>query len=185
MRGVPMVSSEGRRFEPDGALGRLGRLLPPLPLFLLQPLLALVARRIAQRHPELLERLGPHRRTRFLIDPTDMPFVLELKPDPDDLVLRAWRRSEAPAHEARIAATFLDFLHLIDSGRDGDALFFSRDLDISGNTEAVVTLRNAIDNVEGSIPAAVADLFGPPGRLALALLRRATAERAPGAAASP
>jgi predicted lipid carrier protein YhbT len=51
-------------------------------------------------------------------------------------------------------------------------MLFSRGLVISGDTEAVVTLRNALDDVEGSIAARVADLLGPPGRAALALLRR-------------
>jgi predicted lipid carrier protein YhbT len=56
-------------------------------------------------------------------------------------------------------------------------MFFSRDLDISGNTEAVVSLRNAIDNFDGSIAASVADLFGPPGRATLYLLRRMASPR--------
>lgn len=150
----------------------LARFLPPPPLFLLQPLLARIVRRVAERHPELIERLGPHRRARFLIDPTDMPFLLLLAPDPERLSFTALSRGERPAHDARIAARFLDLLRLIDCGEDGDAMFFSRDLDISGDTEAVVTLRNAIDDVDGSIAATVADLFGPPGRAVLALLRR-------------
>jgi predicted lipid carrier protein YhbT len=142
-----------------------------LPLFLLQPVLRRIVRRIAERYPELLDRLGPHRATGFVIDPTDAPFVLYLKPDPADLVLRACSRAEAPEHEARIAARLFDLVALIDGGGDGDAMFFSRDLEISGNTEAVVSLRNAIDNVEGSIAGAVAEMFGLPGRAALAVLR--------------
>jgi len=65
------------------------------------------------------------------------------------------------------------WLQLVDADADGDALFFSRDLVISGNTEAVVTLRNALDDVDGSIAEDVADMFGPPGRFALGYLRRA------------
>ena len=40
------------------------------------------------------------------------------------------------------------------------------------NTEAVVSLRNALDDIEGSIAQDVADAFGPPGRIALDILRR-------------
>ena len=180
-----MVSTEGEHLRAAGRPGGLARLLPPPPLFLLQPLLSHIVRRIAERCPELLARLGPHRGTRFLIDPVDLPFLLLLKPDPADLVLRAHDRAEPPHHEARIAASFLDLLRLIDSGSDGDAMFFSRDLDISGNTEAVVSLRNAIDDVDGSIALQVAGLFGPPGRFALAMLRRLSDARAARGRGSP
>ncbi len=67
---------------------------------------------------------------------------------------------------------FFDLLNLVDCGEDGDAMFFSRGLDISGDIDAVVTLRNALDNVDGSIAESVADMFGPPGRFALDALRR-------------
>jgi predicted lipid carrier protein YhbT len=165
---------QARTIEPAAGLTRL---LPPPPLFLLQPLLTRIVHRIAGQYPELLERLGRHCGTRFLIDPTNMPFMLLLEPNPSNLVLRACHRTELPPHDARIAATFLDLLRLIDCGRDGDAMFFSRELDITGNTEAVVSLRNAIDNVDGSIAATVAEMFGPPGRAVLALLRRAATWR--------
>ena len=63
-------------------------------------------------------------------------------------------------------------LELIDSEEDGDAAFFSRDLEVSGDTEAVVRLRNALDDMDGSIAEEAAALFGPPGRAILARLRR-------------
>lgn len=154
------------------AAGRFG-LLPPLPLFLLQPLLARIARRIAADNPSLFRRLGAHCATRYVIAPGGLPFVLLLRPDPADPTLRAFPLGAEPPHDARIAGRFLDLLDLIDGERDGDALFFSRGLDVTGDTEAAVSLRNALDDVEGSIAQKVADMFGPPGRLALAVLRRA------------
>lgn len=150
----------------------LGRLLPPPPLFLLQPVLALVVRRVARLHPALFDRLGPHRSARFVIDAHGLPFVLLLVPDPENLQFRAIARAREPQSDARISGGFYDLLGLVDGDADGDALFFSRDLDITGNTEAVVCLRNALDDVEGSIAEDVAALFGPPGRAALAALRR-------------
>ena len=50
---------------------------------------------------------------------------------------------------------------MIDGALDGDALFFSRDLQVSGDTEAVVVLRNALDDVEGSALDSVIAAFGP------------------------
>ncbi|RYH12418.1 sterol-binding protein [Tropicimonas sp. IMCC6043] len=139
----------------------------PVPLLPLQPLLYRIVRRVAREHPELFERLGKHQRTDFVIDLTDMPFALHLRPYPPSLILRAVRRDRLPRHKASIAGDFATLLGLLDAEVDGDAIFFSRDLVIGGDTEAVVTLRNALDDVEGSIADTVASMFGPAGRLAL------------------
>ena len=63
---------------------------------------------------------------------------------------------------------------MIDGSLDGDALFFSRDLRVSGDTEAVVALRNALDDFEGSALDSVVGSFGPlsaPAAMALSGLR--------------
>jgi predicted lipid carrier protein YhbT len=148
------------------------RLLRGLALLPLQPILARIVRRIASRYPEVLDRLGPHKQTRFVIDPVDLPFALYLRPDPDALDLRAIPRGDMPEHDAKIAGKVFRLLRLIDCDEDGDAMFFSRDLDVTGDIEAVVTLRNALDDVDGSIAGTVAGMFGPPGEAALAALRR-------------
>ena len=66
--------------------------------------------------------------------------MLVLTPLPERPLLTAHRRSERPAHVAAIAGTFFNLLDMIDGTLDGDALFFSRDLQVSGDTEAVVAL---------------------------------------------
>jgi predicted lipid carrier protein YhbT len=137
-----------------------------------QPILSRVVRRIAARHPSLFARLGPHQGTDFLIDPVDLPFALHLRPDPGALLFRAVPRDAVPQAGAVIRGRFL-LLELVDSEEDGDAAFFSRDLEVTGDTEAVVRLRNALDDVDGSIAEETAAMFGPPGRAVLARLRRA------------
>jgi len=84
--------------------------------------------------------------------------------------LTAQRRHEQPAHVATIAGTFFNLLDMIDGALDGDALFFSRDLKVSGDTEAVVALRNALDDFEGSALDSVVASFGPLSRPAGAAL---------------
>ena len=144
---------------------------PPSPLSALQPLLQHVINRIAEDNPGMFGRLGPHYKALFVIDPVNLPFVLLLRPDPDDLMLVARSRQDIPEHDASISGSFLDLLMLVDGEVDGDALFFARDLTITGNTEAVVCLRNALDDIEGSIAASVADIFGPAGRATLRVFR--------------
>jgi predicted lipid carrier protein YhbT len=139
---------------------------------MVQPILSRVVRRVAERHPTLFARLGPHQATDFLIDPVEMPFALHLRPDPDALVLRAVPRDALPVAGAVIRGRFMLLLELVDSEEDGDAAFFSRDLEVTGDTEAVVRLRNALDDMDGSIVEDTAEMFGPPGRAILARLRR-------------
>jgi predicted lipid carrier protein YhbT len=149
-------------------------LLTPVPLALLQPILNRIATHVAQSRPELFDRLGPHAGKRFLIDPIDLPFVLVLTPEPHLPHLTAHRRHERIAHDAAIAGTFFNLLDMIDGSLDGDAMFFARDLRVSGDTEAVVALRNALDDFEGSALDSVIASFGMlsgPATIALSGLR--------------
>jgi len=151
-----------------------GLLLAPVPLALLQPIFNRIATHVAEERPELFNRLGEHAGKRFLIDPTDLPFVLLLTPEPERPQLTAHRRSERPAHDAGIAGSFFNLLDLIDGSLDGDALFFSRDLRVSGDTGAVVALRNALDDFDGSALDSLVSSFGPlsvPAALALSTVR--------------
>lgn len=150
----------------------LRHVLAPLPLPLLQPFLKRVVRSAAQKRPQLFSRLGAHRNKIFLIDPVNMPFVFLLSPDCDNPRLWAKRRMDNIPHDARIAGTFLTLLGMIDGRLDGDALFFTRDLQIEGDTEAVICLRNALDDLEDNIMDDIAGVFGTVGRTGLSIIRR-------------
>ncbi len=122
-----------------------------------------LAASLARRHPALFERLGDQTAKSFMIDPTDMPFVFLLAPRPEAPLLVAARREAASAWDARIAGSLAALLGLVHGAYDGDALFFSRDLVIEGDTAAVLALRNAVDNEELDL---VAEGFAPVGPLA-------------------
>jgi predicted lipid carrier protein YhbT len=162
-----MTTLASRRPPPplSGAIARLA-------CAALQPVLSRIVRRVASRHPSLFQRLGPHRGTDFLIDPVELPFSLHLRPDPAAPLLRAVPRDAAPQAGAVIRGRFLLLLELVDAEQDGDAAFFARDLEVTGDTEAVVRLRNALDDIDGSLAEETAAMFGPPGRAILARLRR-------------
>lgn len=157
----------------------LPRIAAAMAAAVVQPVLYLAVRRVAQRHPALFDRLGAHRHSDYVIDPVELPFALHLRPDPDALLFRAVPRDRMPQATALIEGRFMLLLKLLDSDEDGDSAFFSRDLQITGNTEAVVRLRNALDDMEGSVADEVAALFGPPGRAILARLRQRNATPAP------
>jgi len=163
--------STGIRTAPRTPLPGSG-MVTRLACAMVQPVLSRIVQRIATRHPSLFARLGPHQGTDFLIDPVELPFALHLRPDPKALVFRAVPRDGPLQAGAVIRGRFLLLLELIDSEEDGDAAFFARDLEVTGDTEAVVRLRNALDDVDGSIAEEAAAMFGAPGRLILARLRR-------------
>jgi predicted lipid carrier protein YhbT len=119
----------------------------PLPLMPLQPLLALLVQRIKQHHPGIFERLDCHAEKQFGIDPTDLPFAFVL--EPQRLRPRLFAVRKLPTDlDVRIGGSFACLTGLIDGDLDGDALFFSRDVVIEGDIEAVLALRNAIDDAQ-------------------------------------
>lgn len=146
-------------------------LLRPLPLIILQPILQRLIDHLTQERSDLFERLGAQKNKTYLIDPLNLPFVFLLYPDPTRPKLFACRREHLPKYDARIAATFLTLVNMIDGRLDGDALFFNRDLLIEGDVEAIVVLRNALDDLNGSIVDNLAGHFGLPARAALSTLR--------------
>ncbi len=145
------------------------------PLWPLSLVGARLTTRLAERHPALFSRLGEQAMKVFLIDPTDLPLVFVLKPRPARPSLFAVRRDEAVVWNARIAGPLAALIGLVHGAYDGDALFFSRDLSIEGDTEAVVALRNAIDNEELDLVREATALFGPLERLAAAPAQRLAA----------
>jgi len=153
-------------------IATIGKLMRPLPLFPLQALLARIVSGVAGKRPELFPRLGPHTRTRFLIDVNELPFLLLLTPDPAAPRLCACQRSVAPAAGVRIRGAFMDLFKVLDGRGDSDALFFNREIEVTGDTEAAVCLRNALDDLEGSAAEDVAEAAGPFAPLFRAALNR-------------
>ena len=96
-----------------------------------------------------------------------------------DAVERAQAAGRLPSGDPKACAETL--LDMIDGSLDGDAMFFSRDLKVTGDTEAVVALRNALDDFEGSALDSVIGSFGllaAPASLALSGLRAARRDKA-------
>lgn len=158
------------------------QLLRAVPLVIIQAPLERMVGAVARRHPSLFARLGGHAATTFLIDPTDLPFAFRLWPRPDAPRIEVVRRPlPASSWDARIAGPLAALLGMVHGRLDGDALFFSRDLVIEGDTEAILALRNAIDDAELDLVAEAAAALGPlasvlerPARLVLPAVERLT-----------
>ena len=149
---------------------RLLRRLPLLPLAVTSQRLV---ENLARRHPSLFIRLGDQARKVFLIEPTDIPVSFRLVPLQERPILDVQRHACATNWDARIAGPFAALIGLVHGAFDGDALFFSRDIVIEGDTEAVLALRYAIDDAEIDLVAEIAALFlDPPDPVLERPLRR-------------
>lgn len=170
-------------FAGDTGFSRTIPQMPPLLASLLRRaptapaafLLSAAARRVAGRHPGLMVRLGDYRHSRFALTASDVPltFLMDLSRDPIAISVHA----TPPAADARISGKLAALVGLVHGVWDGDALFFSRDLTIEGDTSAALALRNAIDDAELDLGAEAAHLAGPlasPARRLIDLAQRLT-----------
>lgn len=150
-----------------------------LPLFPLEISLRRLMLNALAARPGIMSRLGIHASRTFAIDPTDCPFTFILSFPKGKPSLRLVPSLASERYDARIAAPLIVLVGMLDGTYDGDALFFSRDLVIDGDTEAVLALRNAIEDAEldpatvAGMPAGLKRPFNDGVDVALGRLRRA------------
>lgn len=137
------------------------RLLPLQPL---QMLITALLGAVIRQHPHIFDRLGDHVGKRFGIDPTDLPLAFILEPCAGASRISVLRILPVDGINARIAGPLVGLVGLANGVFDGDALFFSRDISIEGDVEAIVALRNAMDDAGVDLVGDVANCLGGIGR---------------------
>lgn len=137
-------------FKPERGLfpPALQKALGILPVPPLSSALTRAVRNLAHRRPDLFERLGIYKRRHFIIDPIDLPHVFRLIPNGEHATVEMFKRKDAPEGAARISGPLIILLGLVDGTYDGDAVFFTRDLVIEGDTDAVLALRNTMEEAD-------------------------------------
>lgn len=175
---APNVSDErARRFETGLSRAGLG-LVPKLGRRTSDALLARLLGLLAERHPRAFDALREMPDARVLIEPVDAPVALLMRVG-HDLSLHALPRGADGVGEATdamadavIRGPYARLLDLLEGRIDGDALFFRRELSISGDTALILALRNTLDGEEEmDLVADAASIAGPLAR-ALPVLRR-------------
>ncbi|MCM5556482.1 SCP2 domain-containing protein [Pleomorphomonas sp. JP5] len=145
-----------------GELPRLLRILAAPAGFLpLGPALTLAVRRFAHRKPAVFDRLGEYGKCSFLIEPSDLDFSFLMVPDGVRAEVKCMRGRTSQPADVTVRAPLLVLLGLLDGTLDGDAMFFNRAISVSGRTDALVALRNAIEDAELT----PADFVGATGGL--------------------
>ena len=150
-----------------------GMAAAPLPPAAFQPLVGRAFRAAWRRHPEIFERLEALGDRSLLIEPLDLPFCFLLRANERPPVLDVRRAGQVEERDvaATIRGPLLRLLELAEGRADGDALFFSRDIAVAGETEVVVALRNALDGAELDILEVLCLACGPLAPLARRLAR--------------
>jgi predicted lipid carrier protein YhbT len=135
-----------------------------------------------RHHPQLFAVLAQCRQTRVLVELTDPPRRFLLQYGGGAPTLRVVDDQADVAADAELKGGLEAMVALLEARVDGDALFFTRELTVSGDTAAVVTLRNILDRETISVLDEASSLFGPLRRMARAAVldweRRATRLRA-------
>ncbi len=130
-----------------------------IPVFMIERAARLAFTRVMKAHPGLFERLGDYRQKRYGFVPDDLPigFLVE----PSRLSLTVVRKPKRPEADAAVEGPLFLLLALLEGRCDADALFFSRDLTVTGDMEAMLALRNALDDSNIDLPKDLGQASGP------------------------
>jgi O2-independent ubiquinone biosynthesis accessory factor UbiT len=138
------------------------RILPPA---LLSRMIDALMNGMRQRHPRLFRNLEQFEPAILHIEPTDTQrrFALAFGGGPASLQLIS---SEPALPNARIRGRLEMLLNLLEGRIDGDRLFFSRDIQVTGDTSIIVALRNTLDRENIDLLEDATSLCGPFAGLA-------------------
>lgn len=119
-------------------------ILKPIPVPMVQLVAQSAFARVLARHPRIYDRLGQYADRTYCFAPTDLPFEFAVCPRSGKV--RTGRPGRLWRTDVRIAGPLVLLLALAEGRVDGDAEFFGRQLSIDGDMEAVLALRNALEN---------------------------------------
>jgi predicted lipid carrier protein YhbT len=164
--------------EPEFPILLTGQSLTWLPAPLLSRATALLLRRMCHANPRLLRNLTAEKPSAVLIEPTDLPHRFVLRYGGAPPVLQVVQGAPGPV-DAGVKGPLKALIAMLEGRLDGDALFFTRAIVVTGDSEKVVTLRNLVDREGLDVIAVATGSFGPFERLVrggiYAMERRLTA----------
>ena len=149
-----------------------------MPAGLLQGMIDILLQSMRRRHPSLFRDLARLDSAIIRIEPADLPhqFVLKYGQGPATLTVTG---PQDHSGDTRVRGKLGALLSLLEGQTDSDKLFFSREIEITGDTSVIVTLRNTLDREEINLLDDMAALCGPlaaPARVVAGFVG-ATAQR--------
>jgi putative protease len=132
-----------------------------------QPIVAALVRRLTRtlprRQPALARRMAELDGKRLLIVPDELSYAFLISFPGGEVRIELVDPATPPETEAQMRGPLRLFYDLVRGGRDGDALFFSRELSVNGDMAVAVTLRNAMDGAGVDLFAEFLNMPGPLG----------------------
>lgn len=123
-------------------------------------MITVLMNKMRARHPRLFDNLERLAATTILVEVIDLPhrFVLRYGQGPASLALAGAAEVQA---DAKVRGDLETLISLLEGRIDSDTLFFTRDLEITGDTSVVVGLRNTLDREEINLLDDIAAFGGP------------------------
>lgn len=146
-----------------------------LPLPLTEAVANLAYQRVLSHHPSLFERLDIYRERRFGFIATDLPLAFVARPT--DGRINVHRKPLKDRVDVSVEAPFGILLDLLQGKADGDALFFSRDIQVEGDMEALLALRNSLDDARVDLVDDVLGKGSPLGPMIRSVMRHLSGEQ--------
>ena len=138
---------------------------------MLGPTLTFAMEVMERRHPDLVKRLTKMEAATLLVAVDDLPYDFRLTFGGTKPRLEVATEGDTPA-TATVKGKLAALLAMVEGNIDGDSLFFSRALFMSGDTTAVLTLRHALDNEDIDLKQDFLSPFGPFAQPLSKLLER-------------
>ncbi|WP_298282318.1 SCP2 domain-containing protein [Acidocella sp.] len=140
--------------------GVLNLLPPPV----LAPLVKRLNHVMRRRHPDLVASFAALDPAVMHVSPTGLRHRFALAFGGGRLEIRLLPSGDDSVAQASIKGELAVLIDLLEGRYDGDAMFFSRELQITGDTAVIVAVRNTLDREELDLRGEVAALFGPLAR---------------------
>ena len=147
--------------HPSRPSGPLAAALSLVPAPVLARMVTLLMRAMRRRHPRLVNAFGRLDPGVMHVAPTDLPHRFAMTFGGGRLDVRVLRAANPPPPDAAIRGKLAALIDLLEGRIDGDSMFFSRDIAITGSTAVVVAVRNTLDREEIVLRDEIAALFGP------------------------
>ena len=132
-----------------------------IPSPVLARLTVLLNRAMRRRHPRLVDNFARLDPAVVHVFPSDLPHRFAIEFGGGRMDVRVLPDDGPGQPDAEIRGNLMALIDLLEGRIDGDAMFFSREIEITGSTAVIVAVRNTLDREEIVITDEIAALFGP------------------------
>jgi predicted lipid carrier protein YhbT len=143
-----------------------------IPSPVLARLTVLLNRAMRRRHPRLVANFARLDPAVVHVFPSDLPHRFAIEFGGGKMDVRVLRDDVSKPPDAEIRGNLMALIDLLEGRIDGDAMFFSREIEITGSTAVIVAVRNTLDREEILITDEIAAMFGPLERPARRIAHR-------------